>query len=443
MKSLTHFVLITGGAAIMACSMAIAGQSNPEEQAQAQWRETMINVETPQAGCYQATYPDIQWESASCGTVTEHAHPLPRHAKAGEPQTTGDGNDYALVAASLISKTVGSFPTVSGVTSESSVGVPAFGDGGILGANEYSLQINTNANSKTSVCSGGASGCTVWQQFIYATDYETKGSGAAFMQYWLLGYGTCPSGWSNGGGGDCYKNSSYVSVPDVAITGLANLKLTGAAVSGGNDTVTFANGTQAYSVTALDSVLQMGTVWTQSEFNVVGDAGGSEAVFNSGASITVNVAATDGSTAAPTCKADAGTTGETNNLNLGTCTATGGSTPSVQFKESLVSVPITLTVALTSVGGGLTNPVIFTIDGKSYGTITQDETVASITIQSGTAVNVTVTNAPLTGSEYPVCVLYSATGITVTSTEQPLVITGTASTTNANITVDCFGFGGD
>jgi hypothetical protein len=246
-------------------------------------------------------------------------------------------SDYALVATSLISKTVGSFPTVSGVTSESSVGVPAFGDGGILGANECTLQINTNANSKTSVCSGGASGCTVWQQFIYATNYETKGSEAAFMQYWLLGYGTCPSGWSS----------------------------------------------------------------------------------------------------------DAGTTGETNNLNLGTCTATGGSTPSVQFKESLVSVQITLTVALTSVGGFLSNPVIFAIDGKSYGTITKDETVASITIQSGTAVNVTVTNAPLTGSEYPVCVLYSASGITVTSTDQPLVITGTASTTNATITVDCFGFGGD
>jgi hypothetical protein len=42
----------------------------------------------------------------------------------------------------------------------------------------------------------------------------------------------------------------------------------------------------------------------------------------------------DGSTNAPTCLANAGTTGETNNLNLGPCTATGGTAPYIQFTES-------------------------------------------------------------------------------------------------------------
>jgi hypothetical protein len=66
----------------------------------------------------------------------------------------------------------------------------------------------------------------------------------------------------------------------------------------------------------------------------VGDAGGSRADFNKGASITVKVAVTDGSTAAPSCIADDGTTGETNNLNLGACTAASGTSPSIQFTES-------------------------------------------------------------------------------------------------------------
>jgi len=51
----------------------------------------------------------------------------------------------------------------------------------------------------------------------------------------------------------------------------------------------------------------------------------------------VKVVATDGSTAAPTCVSPssyAGTTGETNNLTLKSCTAVGGSTPYIQFTES-------------------------------------------------------------------------------------------------------------
>ena len=83
-----------------------------------------------------------------------------------------------------------------------------------------------------------------------------------------------------------------------------------------------------------DSVLYLATVWKESEFNVVGNAGGSRANFNSGSSVTVKIALTDGSTAAPSCVAGAGSTGETNNLNLGPCTPASGTNPSVQFTES-------------------------------------------------------------------------------------------------------------
>ncbi len=316
--------------------------STLEAQAREAWRGDMAhNIAPPAAGCFEASYPSINWKQVGCNLAPPRVHPIfhrtpsGRAFTAGAGQTTGNGNDYALKSSTLISSTVGTFPSVTGVTSEKGVGVAAFGGGGILGANEYTLQINSNITSTTSACNGH-SGCVVWQQFIYSPDYNTNGVAAAFMQYWLIGYGgtTCPSGFGSDGSGDCYKNSAAVSAPDVPATQLANLKLSGTVVSGGNDTVVFTNGTKAYTVTGKDSVLKIATVWKESEFNVVGNAGGSEADFNSGSKVTVKVAATNGSTAAPSCASNDGTTGETNNLTLGSCSASSGSTPSIQFTES-------------------------------------------------------------------------------------------------------------
>jgi hypothetical protein len=306
-----------------------------EAQARDSWRADIAHVATPSEGCFQANYPSVIWHQVACKQVPPRVRPQPRWHTFGATQTAGNGNDYTLQTTSLITQTVGSFPTVTGVTSETGVGVASYGGGGILGANEYSLQINSSFADTTSACKSH-SGCTVWQQFVYAPDYETQGEAAVFMQYWLIGYGSsrCPSGFESDGEGDCYKNSAAATAPDVPATQLGNVKLTGTVASGGNDTVVFTNGTTAYSSSGKDSVLYLAQVWEQSEFNVVGNAGGSEAEFNSGSSITVKVAVSDGSTTAPSCVADSGTTGESNNLNLGSCTASSGSSPSIQFTES-------------------------------------------------------------------------------------------------------------
>jgi hypothetical protein len=266
-----------------AYSLAFAAPPAPDKQAHAQWRESMLRTETPGEGCFQAAFPAVRWVKAACHAVSGHTHPTPRVVGSPVPQTVGNGNDYALVApgTNLITQTVGSFPSVIGVTSESSVG----GTGAVDGTNEYTLQINTNSNSTTTACTGGASGCKVWQQYLYAPDQLVSGKGGVFIQYWLLGYGTsCPSGFGESGTStNCFMNSSAMEAPDTPITGLGNLTLTGTAAAGGNDTVTFYNGTTMYTVTASDSVLKIGTVWNQSEFNIVGDAGGSQAQFNTGA----------------------------------------------------------------------------------------------------------------------------------------------------------------
>jgi hypothetical protein len=318
---------------------AVAGPTTdsvagPEELARANWRAAMSSNPASEEGCFQATYPSFLWEKMECQVAHPRVHPV-RRQPGDAADIVGNGNDYVAQAAGLISSTLGTFPTVTGVTSEKSVGVAAFGGGGILGPNEYTLQINTNFTGTTSVCASH-SGCTVWQQFIYSPDYQTNGQAAVFMQYWLIGWGSsrCPSGWMSAGGGDCFRNSSIAVAPDVPITSLAKLTLSGTVVAGGNDTVVFNNGTTAYSITGKDSVVDISAVWRQSEFNVVGNAGGSRATFNSGSHVTVKIALTDGSTTAPTCVANAGSTGETNNLTLGSCTAASGTNPSVQFPES-------------------------------------------------------------------------------------------------------------
>ena len=305
--------------AVAAMPSAFAQTATPEVATvsaealmQENWRETIARTSVPHEGCFEAQFPTAVWVEASCTVAPDKVY-LPR---GGNPQTVGNGVDYAASVTNLMSAAVGTFPTVTGVTSER--------DGG---ANVYSIQLNSNFMS-TAACNGH-SGCLAWEQFVYSSQ-ET----AAFMQYWLINYGnSCPSGW-NAYSGSCYKNSAAVTVPKEPITSLASLKLSGSAVSGGNDTLVFTAGTHAYSTTGKDSVTYLATAWKQAEFNIIGDGGGSKATFNKGSSITVKVAVTHGSTAAPSCASNAGTTGETNNLTLGSCSGVSGATPYIQFKES-------------------------------------------------------------------------------------------------------------
>src|SRR5580658_1400848 len=340
-RSLLHIAAVAGFVSVVPLCSASAAQSGDEvvnhveAQAREAWRGIMHETSAPSEGCFHASYPSTQWQEVECAAAPGYRSALPK-AKDRE-QTVGNGYDYVVQVPSgrLLNSASGTFPTVTGVKSEKSVGVAAFGDGGILGPNEYSLQLNTNLTDTTAACDGH-SDCVVWQQFIYATDYVTDGEAAVFMQYWLIGWGdsACPSGFGSDGEGDCYGNSNYVAAPDVKPTSLAKLSLSAAAKAGSKDTVVFTDGTTAYSVSGSDSVLDISKVWHQSEFNVVGDAGGSRADFNEPVSITVKLALTDGSTSAPTCVANAGSTGETNNLDLGKCSTASGSSPSIEFIES-------------------------------------------------------------------------------------------------------------
>jgi hypothetical protein len=208
---------------LLPVSVGQTADSDADLAARDDWSAVVSQNADPREGCFQVTFPSIAWEQVECKALHPRVHPVVR--KPGE-EVSGNGNDYVAESSGLTSGALGSFPTVSGVKSEKSVGVAEYGDGGILGPNEYSLQLNTNFTGTTTACDGH-SGCVVWQQFIYATDYAVKGKGAVFMQYWLIGWGSsaCPSGFGSDGGGDCYGNSKYVEAPDVKPTSLGSLSL--------------------------------------------------------------------------------------------------------------------------------------------------------------------------------------------------------------------------
>ncbi len=309
-------IAAVAGPISLACASAGAASPPPAPSALEAWRASIAQTPTPSEGCFKAEYPS-RWTQVRCTIAPARPYiPTTGHRS----YTVGDGNDYAAVVSGLISSGVGSFPVVSGLKSEKGYGGQP---------DTYSIQLNSQF-FKTSVCNGASNpaSCLGWEQFVYSN------SGVAFMQYWLINYGSpCPAGGWMAYSGDCYRNSSAVSVPTQAIKQLGSLKISGAAVSGGTDTLIMTTASSAYSTTGKDSVVNLAAAWNAAEFNVIGDGSGSAAKFNKGTSLTVEIALKDGLTAAPTCKAESGTTGETNNLTLGGCTTAGGSTPSVAFTE--------------------------------------------------------------------------------------------------------------
>ena len=309
---------IAGVAMIAACLAQAAGAApTPQDVAHETWRAAIAHTPVPQRGCFTASYPDKRWTAVACTTAP--LTPLLPRDGGRRSFTVGDGNDYTAQVTGLISSGEGSFPAISKLKSETGGGA----------ANQYTLQMNSQFFASPR-CSGAKdpSSCLGWEQFVYYT------GGSTFMQYWLINYAAkCPSGWM-AYSSDCYTNSRAVSTPAFSAKKLHTLKVTGSAVAGGIDTVTLSTPTKAYSTTGDDSVVTLAGYWNAAEYNVFGPGSGSEASFNKGASITVLIALTDGLSAAPSCVPDSGTTAETNNLNLGACTASGGATPSVMFTET-------------------------------------------------------------------------------------------------------------
>ncbi len=373
----------------------------------------------------------------------------------------GNGNDYAATSAgTIIGRTVGSFTSVAGLTSETGSATCLI----VSGPNCYSLQANTQFYGPVNTLYTGHNTAYTysWEQFVYSNDCvgsPTPTNGCIFIQYWLIFYGpTCPttgppggSGWFNYAG-SCYANSAAALTPVVSATNLNKLSLAGFAnyLGSGNDVPMLCiSGGSCYSIAITDGVVNLYLNWQQTEFNVVGDCCGSQANFNPGTSILVSNALTDqsGNPIASTCASGAGTTGETNNLYLQPCY--GGSS-GISFVECLGSnnqntcttpvVPTLLGTLLSSssipAGGSVTDKATLSGGSSPTGTVTFYYSTTNTcpnagATQMGTAVTVSgngdYTSAsksfPTAGTYYLYAV-YSGDGTNIGSTSacEPLVV---------------------
>jgi hypothetical protein len=321
-KRVAQVLAAMGGVACLVAASGVVASPADRAALAANWRDAIAHVPAPDdGGCHTARYPSLAWTKVECVEAPDIPF-IPMRGHDGGARTVGDGHDYAIQTKSRIASAVGSFPMVKGVTSETGEGK----------ANAYTLQLNSEFYNGP-VCAGAKvpSQCLSWLQYVYYTNGK---KGVAFMQYWLIHWNTtCPAKWHTFSG-DCYKNSHAVAAAQAPITDLAQLAITGSAVKDGLDTSIFTDGANAYQTTGKDRVVDLASAWNGAEFNVIGPGSGSEADFNTGSKMTVQIAVDDGSTKKPVCLPDAGTTGETNNLNLGTCKAKAGDTPYISFVQS-------------------------------------------------------------------------------------------------------------
>jgi len=327
--------------------------SAEEARLRKDWRISMAEVPLPKKGCFESSYPRKEWKEVPCTTAPNIPMPPRQGAR---PFVVGNGDDIAAQAPTgFISTAIGSFDTVTNVTSESG----PIGNSGPAIANAYTLQLNTNFFTST-VCAGSPNlGCQGWQQFVYGNDGS---SGIGFIQYWLIKYNTtCPAGqgwnqFSFTGSTDiyCWKNNTggAVGVPNQLITNLGQLSLSGA-VSAANDSVTVSTGGTVYAING-DNAVNAAAGWQVAEFNIFGyggnSAGGGMASFNSGADVVARTRIIYGGTTPPPCVAQ-GFTAETNNLSFGPTAPTASQPgPAVIFRESIAGGAASNCAAAVSVG---------------------------------------------------------------------------------------------
>jgi hypothetical protein len=344
-----------------------AASSGPSAAQIESWRRELLKTQRPN-GCFTAAYPDTQWRAVPCKTPPRKLYP-PRIPGAAGGSAYSDFS--AVVPSNHISQAEGSFNVINNsVTSECAVPCP----NGVCPknptctgqpANTYSLQLNTKPFTGTKACNASPNKnapppntCAGWEQFVY-----TSVGFGGFIQYWLLTYGppgtSCPAprgafcvqgesesdGWcpfqfSPTGPVYCVVNATNMTpTAPQPVTALQIMKVTAtvAGVNGvPNDSVAVAVGPTAATATGNNYFPDLGSLWTEAEFNVFGDGGGDEAVFNPGASMQVHTEIDYGGTSGPGCD-HVSFTGESNNLTLVTPpypVSVAGANPTLEFPQS-------------------------------------------------------------------------------------------------------------
>jgi hypothetical protein len=375
----------------------------------------------------------------------------------------GYGTDWVAQSPTLISTATGSFPVVTGLTTEtdecvaqstSNCEVQDIGNGQ---KGYYSLQINSNNNFPVDSPYSNNAEVTGWEQFIYTGN---PSGASTWIEYWLFNYNTvnCPSSSTgccdkipvppNGNSwfasdGDCVNNpptesSSVPYVPPASLSGLTLQAVANVLSDSGtyvDEALVYVSGI-LYDFSYPANILNLYQSWYDSEFNVFGYTDGSRAEFNSGTTITVSdiLEGQSGNVITGTAcspSPNAGTTGETNNLTLGS-TSLNQETCSVNSSNGQIVFPESnapFDVSLSNSGG------ITATQGSSGGT------TITVTWASGIPSSITLSCGVLPAgaqcifSPSTIPTFSSALIITTPTLYSGLTITTSSSTPTGSTTV--------
>src|SRR5262252_3422084 len=296
-----------------AATMDLAINCSVEPAVAKRWRTSMADTPLPRTGCFKAVYPSTVWQPVPCSSAPQPTPLVP--FKDFRAQTTG-----------LISQAVGSFDSVTGVTNL---------DSDSPGLGPFSLQLNANFFTTKSCgpgCTACAGGCAAWQQFFFQNG-DVEGTRVS-IEYWLLDFPPpCPDGWTLATGG-CTRFSDSADVPGPLNSNLAAMSLVGK-TTGTMDTVILSTTGGDLEAVGANHMVDLQPAWSFAEFNVLGEGGGTTANFNTGSTLVVRTAITDGTGNAPTCIDDDSPSGEKNNLNMiSPCCTVAGAEPAIVFTES-------------------------------------------------------------------------------------------------------------
>jgi len=112
-----------------------------------EWRNQMIRIPPPKAGCFEAHYPSFEWIKVACGDPSL----LDPATIGGGGTNDWHGNQQGSLA---IGSAQGQFTAASGITSETD---------SVRSANSYGIQLN----SKSWSCTYSSTSTTCWQQFMF------------------------------------------------------------------------------------------------------------------------------------------------------------------------------------------------------------------------------------------------------------------------------------
>jgi hypothetical protein len=412
-----------------------AGIPAPNTAEYKNWQLAIQHARRAGSGCMEADYPSTTWKPVSCGEPASTAQIVGRN-KPLIPLDENSSGDYTLTSAHAITNATGSLPFV-----ENSTSVYGFG-GGKSGpvANEFNLQMNTETtlpgNAANSLCANAPWGpngkapnqnkCTGWMQFVYDS------GGTINIQSWALNYTAgnfnkktqqyvdiCPSSlplFSPPNG--CGKRTVSEAIPVVPFSSLGGVSLSGAVFKDNKgaivDQISVFVGGKAYSPNATPDVVGAYGNWKTIQFNVYGNSGGDESIFNSGTLVSVSTSLITDTGNSVTCTGPGGTTtGESTNLTENPCTATNTPAPanihSVAFVEGVAPAIATVspssgpnnggtTVTITATTGKPNNT--FVVNGFNPGAIVKFNGVPAQVqscVTTATGSTCTVTSPPYAG----------------------------------------------